>query len=127
MIPEKLKFHRAQSKSPYHAAHLDQAQTNIFFAGNNLVMDSEEGALASGLAIAKYAFGVDPIQLLTPPGGVKTPTLEKAQIEFDAMFAAIMFPSLLEEGLASIAGALKWFLKHWIPVWGPPGGGGGSH
>jgi hypothetical protein len=127
MIPEKLKFHRAQSKSPYHAAHLDQAQTNIFFAGNNLVMDSEEGALASGLAIAKYAFGVDPIQLLTPPGGVKTPTLEKAQIEFDVMFGAIMFPSLLEEGLASIAGAVKWFLKHWIPVWGPPSAGGGSH
>jgi hypothetical protein len=127
MIPEKLRFHRAQSKSPYHAAHLDQVQTNIFFAGNNLVMDSEEGALASGLAIAKYAFGVDPIQLLTPPGGAKTPTLVKAQIEFDVMFGAIMFPSLLEEGLASMAGALKWFLKHWSPVWRPPAASGGSH
>jgi hypothetical protein len=123
MIPQKIRFHRAQSKSPYHSAHFDQEQTNIFFAGNNLVMDSEEGALASGLAIAKYAFGIDPIRLLTPAGGVTSPTLERAAIELDAVFGAIMFPSLLEEGLASLAGAVKWFLKHWIPVWGPPSSG----
>jgi NAD(P)-binding Rossmann-like domain len=120
MIPEKLKFHRAQSKSQYHTPHFDQAQTNIFFAGNNLVMDSEEGALVSGLAVAKYAFGVDPIQLLTPSDGSRSATLEKAAIEFDAVFDGIMFPSLLEEGLASLAGALEWFLKRWIPIWGPP-------
>lgn len=120
MIPEKLKFHRAQSKSPYHRAHLDQEQTNIFFAGNNLVMDSEEGALASGLAIAKYAFGIDPIQLLTPSGGTRSATLEKAAVEFDVVFDTIMFPSLLEEALGGLLGALEWFLKHWIPVWGPP-------
>jgi hypothetical protein len=124
MIPEKIKFHRAQSKSPYHKAHFDQAQTNIFFAGNNLIMDSEEGALASGLAIAKYAFGVNPIRLLTPPGGKSNETLEKATIEFDAMFNVIMFPSLLEEALSGLAGFLKWFLKHWLPIWGPGGPGG---
>lgn len=118
MIPEKLRFHRAQSKSPYHKPHFDQSQTNIFFAGNNLIMDSEEGALASGLAIAKYAFGVDPIQLLTPSGG-GSETLEKARIEFAMMFDVIMFPSLLEEALAGLSGALKWFLKHWLPIWGP--------
>ena len=122
MIPEKLKFHRAQSKSPYHKPHFDQTQTNIFFAGNNLIQDSEEGALASGLAIAKYAFGVDPIALLTPPGGGATPAaLEKAKLEFDMMFDFIMFPSLLEEALAGLTGALKWFLKHWLPIWGPGG------
>jgi len=120
MIPEKLKFHRAQSKSPYHAARVDQAQTNIFFAGNNLIMDSEESALASGLAIAKYAFGVDPIQILTPAGSIKTPLLQKAAIEFDVVFDAFMFPSLLEEGLTSVADMLEWFLRRWIPVWSPP-------
>jgi NAD(P)-binding Rossmann-like domain len=125
MVHEKIKFHRAQSKSPYHTPHFDQSQTNIFFAGNNLIMDSEEGALASGLAITKYAFGVDPITLLTPPGGGTSSTLDKARIEFDVMFDVLMFPSLLEEALASLRGALKWFLKHWIPVWGP--GPGSSH
>lgn len=120
MIPEKLRFHRAQSKSPYHSTHFDQEQTNIFFAGNNLVMDSEEGALASGLSVAKYAFGLDPIQLLTPPGGAVTPTLEHATIELDVVFGGIMFPSFLEEGLASLTGALEWFFQRWIPIWGPP-------
>lgn len=118
MVREKIRFHRAQSKSPFHKPHFDQAQTGIFFAGNNLVMDSEEGALASGLAIAKYAFGIDPLPLLTPAGGGGT-TLEKARIEFAAVFDVVMFPSLLEEALANLAGALKWFLKHWLPIWGP--------
>ena len=87
-------------------------------------MDSEEEALASGLAIAKYAFGVDPITLLRPPSG-ESATLTKTEIEFDVMFDAIMFPSILEEVLAGDISALMWFFKHWIPVWGPGHGGHG--
>lgn len=35
-----------------------QLNTNVYFAGNNTTVDSEDGALMSAMAIANYAFGV---------------------------------------------------------------------
>jgi len=119
-VEEKLRFHRAQSVSTHHKAHHHQADTGIFFAGNNLTMDAEEGALISGLAIAKYAFGIDPMPLITPPEG-PTKTVEEAGAMFDVFFDAVMFPGLLEEALGEMGGLAAWFLKHWIPVISPPG------
>lgn len=39
-------------------SYLGQMNTNVYFAGNNTTVDSEEGALISAMAIANYAFGV---------------------------------------------------------------------
>ncbi|MEM7141962.1 MAG: NAD(P)-binding protein [Actinomycetota bacterium] len=118
-IPEKIKFHRAQSVSPYHKAHSHQVDTGIYFAGNNLTMDAEEGALISGMAIAKYAFGIDPMPLVTPASG-RNATVDKAEAMFDMFFDALMFPSEFEEALGEMGGLIAWFLKHWIPVITPP-------
>ncbi len=123
MVEEKLNFHKAQSISPHHSHHLSQRDTGIFFAGNNLTMDSEEGALISGMAIAKYAFGVDPMQCLTPTDGNGGSSLELARIEFDVLFG-LMFPSFVEEIVGKGIGALERLMKDWIPIWGPGRGAG---
>lgn len=117
---EKLRFHRAQGTSVHHKAHHHQADTGIYFAGNNLTMDAEEGALISGLAVAKYAFGIDPIPLITPASG-RNATVDKAEAMFDVFYDGLMFPGLLEEALGEVGGLVAWFLKHWIPVITPPG------
>ena len=36
-----------------------QLNTNVYFAGNNTTVDSEDGALMSAMSIANYAFGVN--------------------------------------------------------------------
>jgi hypothetical protein len=95
MIEAKFGFHHAQSSSPYHDPYAYQQDTGIYFAGNNLTMDSEEGALISGMAIAKYAFGVDPISLLTPPQGTPLETLIAAALEFGALYNLLLFPPAL--------------------------------
>ena len=64
MWEQKLLLRDAQSISPYYAALPSQKQTGIYFAGNNLTMDSEEGALVSAMALARYAFNVDSIDLV---------------------------------------------------------------
>ncbi|HAV76186.1 MAG TPA: hypothetical protein DCX53_02420, partial [Anaerolineae bacterium] len=44
-----------------------QLNTNVYFAGNNTTVDSEDGALMSAMAIANYAFGVNyPLAELSP-------------------------------------------------------------
>lgn len=92
MVDQKLAFHVAQSISPYHPPQSGQKQTGIYFAGNNLTMDSEEGALMSGLCLAKYAFGVDAIRTLLPPPGLKDlETWLLAAAEFVALYE-LMFP-----------------------------------
>ena len=92
MREQKEQFHIAQGISPYHAHDAQQHNTHIYFAGNNLTMDSEEGALVSALAVARYAFGIEAPILLFPP-------IEKLGWEY--VFAGIeyaylyhlMFPS----------------------------------
>ena len=66
MWDQKMKFHACQSVSAVEKPGLNQVDTGIFFAGNNLTMDSEEGALVSGLTLAQYAFGVKAIEFLAP-------------------------------------------------------------
>lgn len=116
MVPQKMHFHRAQSVSKFHKPQSSQQDTGIFFAGNNLTMDSEEGALMSGMAIAKYAFGVDPIACLEANGS-DSESLLLAGIEFDVIYDFLMFPSKLEELLDSGVDLVEHFLEHWLPIW----------
>jgi len=107
MVEQKLAFHTAQSISPYHPARSGQLATGVYFAGNNLTMDSEEGALMSGLCIATYAFGVDAKWTLFPPP-VPVKDLETwllAVAELDVLYA-MMFPPALPEA-TSTADALE--------------------
>ena len=60
MWSQKQVFHTVQSSGQHYPAYPGQRDTKIFFAGNNLTMDSEEGAFVSALAIADYAFGISP-------------------------------------------------------------------
>lgn len=53
----KSNLYRAQGKG--NISYDGQMDTNVYFAGNNTTVDSEEGALISALAIANYAFGVE--------------------------------------------------------------------
>ena len=107
MVPQKLAFHTAQSISPFQPARSGQQQTGVYFAGNNLTMDSEEGALMSGLCIAKYAFGIDVKMTLFPPAS-PVKDLERwllAVAELDVLYA-MMFPPAFPEA-TSTADALE--------------------
>jgi len=65
-----------------------QMNTNIYFAGNNTTVDSEDGALISALAIANYAFGVN-----YPLDDNSLPETLFAFTMFN-MYHNIMFPKL---------------------------------
>ncbi|HEY9152120.1 MAG TPA: hypothetical protein VIN60_04485, partial [Anaerolineales bacterium] len=54
----KTQLYLAQGKG-LNLSYPGQMDTNIYFAGNNTTVDSEEGGLVSAMAIANYAFGVD--------------------------------------------------------------------
>ncbi len=65
MSGPKGQLHQAQGLGdvPYPG----QMDTNVYFAGNNTVADSEEGALDSAMAMAEYAFQVKyPLKSLNP-------------------------------------------------------------
>ncbi len=101
MVEQKLAFHMAQSISPFHPPRPGQQKTGIYFAGNNLTMDSEEGALMSALCLAKYAFGVDATRTLLPPPGLKDlETWFLAVAEFDELYP-LMFPPLLSDSMTT--------------------------
>ncbi|HNS61358.1 MAG TPA: hypothetical protein PKK96_10185, partial [Anaerolineales bacterium] len=53
----KTKLYMAQGLG--NVSYPGQMNTNVYFAGNNTTVDSEDGALMSALAIANYAFGVN--------------------------------------------------------------------
>ena len=53
----KTKLYMAQGLG--NLSYPGQLNTNVYFAGNNTTVDSEDGALMSALAIANYAFGVN--------------------------------------------------------------------
>jgi len=101
MVEQKLAFHLAQSVSPFYPGRPGQQDTGIYFAGNNLTMDSEEGALMSALCLAQYAFGVDAMRTLLPPPGLKDlATWLLAVAEFDVLYA-LMFPPLLSDSTST--------------------------
>ncbi|WKZ49408.1 MAG: NAD(P)-binding protein [Anaerolineales bacterium] len=53
----KTKLYMAQGLG--NISYPGQMNTNVYFAGNNTTVDSEDGALMSALAVANYAFGVN--------------------------------------------------------------------
>lgn len=79
----KRSLHRAQGLGaiPYQG----QMDTNVYFAGNNTTMDSEEGALVSAMVIAQYAFNV-PYPLLPMP--------HATAIALFGLMYQVMFPLL---------------------------------
>jgi hypothetical protein len=65
MSGPKGQLHKAQGLGS--VSYPGQTDTNIYFAGNNTVADSEEGALVSAIAMAEYAFNVkNPIKTSNP-------------------------------------------------------------
>jgi hypothetical protein len=65
MSGPKGQLHLAQGLGS--VAYPGQMDTNVYFAGNNTVADSEEGALDSAMAMAGYAFDVRyPLASLNP-------------------------------------------------------------
>ena len=101
MLEQKWAFREAQGKSKYGSSGLTQPDTNIYFCGNNLTMDSEEGALISAMAVAEYAFGVPSLELIVGPGLPTSVRALTAHAMYDA-FSKLMFPgsfwSELNEG-----------------------------
>lgn len=91
MLEQKWAFREAQSKSAYGASGPNQPDNNIYFCGNNLTMDSEEGALISAMAVAEYAFGVPSLELIVGPGLPTTVRGLTAHAMYDA-FSKLMFP-----------------------------------
>jgi hypothetical protein len=72
----------------------NQPKTGIFFAGNNLTMDSEEGALGSALVVADYAFDIPYASLLMPSSLEREPwaVYGLAMAELWALYHRQMFP-----------------------------------
>jgi hypothetical protein len=65
MSGPKGDLHKAQGLGS--VSYPGQVDTNIYFAGNNTVADSEEGALVSAISMAEYAFNVrNPITGFNP-------------------------------------------------------------
>ena len=65
MSGPKGELHKAQGLGS--VSYPGQMDTNIYFAGNNTVADSEEGALVSAISMAEYAFNVkNPITGFNP-------------------------------------------------------------
>lgn len=102
MAQQKLRFHAAQGVSRFVPPLPSQKPTNLFFAGNNLTMDSEEGALLSGLALAKYAFGFNPMMSLLPTIDWKdVKQYGEALLLFEAMYELMFAPSWAMPGPGS--------------------------
>jgi hypothetical protein len=93
MWQQKALFRTAQSTSPHYRPLPGQQQTNVFFAGNNLTMDSEEGALVSAMALASYAFDVDALNLVLGGTGWFNRQAMVAALFYFGMFN-LMFPGL---------------------------------
>lgn len=65
MSGPKGQLHKAQGLGS--VSYPGQMDTNIYFAGNNTVADSEEGALVSAISMAEYAFSVkNPVRGTNP-------------------------------------------------------------
>ncbi|MDX1377392.1 MAG: FAD/NAD(P)-binding protein [Anaerolineales bacterium] len=65
MSGPKGQLHKAQGLGS--VSYEGQKDTNVYFAGNNTVADSEEGALVSAISMAEYAFNVkNPVRQSNP-------------------------------------------------------------
>jgi predicted NAD/FAD-binding protein len=104
MWHQKVRMRNAQGVSPYVAPLPTQEDTHIYFAGNNLTMDSEEGALVSAMAVARYAFNVDPLAIVLGRTGLFDSQGIVARVFYLAMYN-LMFPGL-DFNIADIAKSL---------------------
>jgi hypothetical protein len=104
MWDQKTRMRNAQGVSPYFAPLPTQPDTHIYFAGNNLTMDSEEGALVSAMAVARYAFDVDPLAIVLGSTGLLDSQAIVARVFYLAMYN-IMFPGL-DFNIADLAKSL---------------------
>jgi hypothetical protein len=91
MVKPKLAFHIAQGISPHVAARDGQQDTGLWFAGNNLTMDSEEGAFVSAMALVSYLFDIK-APLLVASGDLKKDALMLGEYE---LLRGMMFPPLI--------------------------------
>ena len=72
MMSQKEQFGTVQGVSPTNHNPIvvsPRRRSNVFFAGNNLTMDSEEGAFGSAMALAKYMFDIDAPRCIAGAGG----------------------------------------------------------
>lgn len=93
MWHQKMKMRNAQGVSPHVTALPIQKDTHIYFAGNNLTMDSEEGALVSAMAVASYAYDIDPLAMVLGLTWPLDPQAIVARVFYLAMYN-MMFPGL---------------------------------
>ena len=107
MWNQKVMMRNAQGVSPYSAPLPTQRDTHIYFAGNNLTMDSEEGALISAMALARYAFNVDPLAIVLGRTGLLDSQAIVARVFYLAMYN-LMFPGL-DFNIAHLAKSLLGF------------------
>lgn len=104
MLPQKEAFANAQGVSRFAKPNPEQRDTRIFFAGNNLTMDSEEGAFVSALALAQYAFGIPSFDCIA----------NGASVESAAAFGELLFfyELMFEMGGAQGGGGLAGWRRH---------------
>jgi hypothetical protein len=97
MWNQKMKLRNAQGVSRYVEPLPTQQDTHIYFAGNNLTMDSEEGALVSAMAVSSYAFDVDALSIVLDKAGLFNGLFRKQAIvarAFNLAMYNMMFPGL---------------------------------
>ena len=107
MWNQKVMMRNAQGVSPYVAPLPMQKDTHIYFAGNNLTMDSEEGALVSAMAVAHYAFNVDPLAIVLGSTWPLDSQAIVARVFYLAMYN-LMFPGL-DFNIANLAKSVLGF------------------
>ena len=107
MWDQKEMMRNAQGVSPYVAPLPIQKETRIYFAGNNLTMDSEEGALVSAMAVAHYAFNVDPLAIVLGSTWPLDSQAIVARVFYLAMYN-LMFPGL-DFNIANLAKSVLGF------------------
>ena len=104
MWGQKLAFHAVQGTSPHYAPYRSQPDTSVYFAGNNLTMDSQEGAIGSALVLAEYAFGI-PAQQYATASSPSAGLVLRASAFFE-LFWNMMFPGLVPGGPAKLLSVL---------------------
>jgi hypothetical protein len=95
MWQQKINMRNAQGVSRHVDPLPTQQDTHIYFAGNNLTMDSEEGALVSAMAVSNYAFNVDAISIVMDKAGLFNGLFRKQAIvarAFNLAMYNMMFP-----------------------------------
>jgi hypothetical protein len=106
MVTPKMAFHTAQGISPHVRGRPGQQDTGIFFAGNNLTMDSEEGAFVSAMALVHYLFDIDAPRLVSS-GDTKADALALGEYH---LLRGMMFPPLVVDlAKQAVTGAKSFF------------------